>query len=141
MMPPRPDVAVVCRAAIRENTEAPGRAGKIRVELRYATSDPYAVWFLLGPGARRKEWVAARALVAAGTAYPAGDGDIRIRRHGSALLVRFESPVGRLRLVLPRRPVVRFLRASFRLVRPGCEDVSADIDTAVAAIRAGGWVL
>lgn len=144
MRPPlHPDVLVVTDAAIRENTVNPASVGRrLPVALAYSKEDPWAVWFVLGGGRyERKAWAVSRDVVAAGVAYPSGDGDVRIRREGFRVLVRFESPEGRIELAFHRSRLRRFVRSTFRVVGQGREDVGSAVDAAVAEMLAGGWVL
>lgn len=141
MNPPlHPDVTVVAKAAIRENTCDPRDHGWVRVDLVYGKSDPHAAWFLCYKNAHdTAAWAVARDVVAAGCASPAGSGDVRVRPEGADLVVTFESPEGRFVFTLSRTVVVKFLKATFRAVRQGRETV--DVDEAIARMRPTGWVL
>lgn len=143
MNPPRrADVVNTVAAEIRENTADPGDPGWVRVELVYGMSDPCAVWFLIGEECEdRAAWVVSRDLLAAGVASPSGDGDVHVFPERSLLVVRLQSPEGRFVFTVPRDQVARFLRSTFQVVRPGRENVTADIDEAIARMRPGQWSL
>ncbi len=135
-----PDVTVFAKAVIRQNTLDARDHGDLRVDLVYCKSDPWAVWFLLGNDYDdRPAWAVARDVVAAGCAAPSGEGDVHIRPDGRDVVVKFETPGGRFVFVLSRNLVQSFLKATFRVVRQGREQV--DVDGAIARILPTGWVL
>lgn len=133
----------VTTAVIRENTADAATVGEhLPVVLVYGRTDPCALWFVLGGGRyERKPWAASRDVVAAGLAYPSGDGDVRIHREGRHILARFESPHGRIVLAFRRSPLRRFVRSTFRVVPQGREVAESDADVAIAEMLTGGWVL
>ncbi len=138
--PLHPDVAFMTTAVVRANTKDPTGPAQLQVELVYSHTDPFAVWLnIAAPGRRTAVWAVSRDLVAAGCAAPSGDGDVRIRPDGDGVVVELETDAGWSVFVVPRKHVVKFLKATFRVVRQGRETV--DVDEAIARMRPTGWVL
>ncbi|MER5201286.1 SsgA family sporulation/cell division regulator [Streptomyces sp. NPDC002755] len=108
-------------------------------ELRYDTSDPYAVCLSLGaPVARPVDWVFSRALLTEGLRTPSGIGDVMvIPRHGGGLRtvrIVLRSNAGAALIEIATRPVAAFLRKTVSLVSPGTESRHIDMDRALTEL-------
>ncbi|MGW5662649.1 SsgA family sporulation/cell division regulator [Streptomyces sp. NPDC003758] len=111
-------------------------------ELRYDTTDPYAVCLSLrGASTGTVDWVFARSLLAEGLSRPAGVGDVLVmpryegRRHSVRIVVR--STAGAAALDLAASAVAAFLARTDRIVPPGAEGLHIDLDRVVADLMAG----
>ncbi len=146
MTPPTdPDVWVETRGVVRRSTLAPAAAGaQFDVRLAYFGSDPFAAWFVLHEVDGPKGWVVSRDVLVAGVDDHAGVADVRVWPLLPArerVVVALSSNDGEFVFDVPGADVVRFLRAAFRLVPRGREDVSAAVDAAIGRMLPEGWVL
>jgi hypothetical protein len=110
----------------------PFERGQMEVELRYDTTDPYAVLALFQPAASDPvSWIFSRELLATGLTEPAGVGDVRIEPavfdSESTCLVLVSSN-GQARLELSTADVVAFLDATYQVVPSGEEPDWLDVD-------------
>ncbi|GGZ25392.1 SsgA family sporulation/cell division regulator [Streptomyces poonensis] len=123
-------------------------------ELRYDSTDPYAVCLSVGPagsagsagsaGASSTgtvDWVFARSLLAEGLTRPAGVGDVllvpRYRRRPPAVRVIVRSAAGAAALDLAASAVTAFLERTHMVVPPGTEGAHIDLERVVAELVAG----
>lgn len=115
------------------------------VRLTYTPRDPFAVTMIFYPdGAPDGDppiiWRFARELIAAGLHRPAGIGDVRLGPHGLAsIMLTLSAPTddGQTEsqsLLLPRRPLRRFLLESYDVVPSGREPEFLDLDAELAAL-------
>lgn len=104
----------------------------LQAELRYDSSDPFAVALLLGadlPAEEVIEWVFSRSLLASGLSKSSGRGDVRIEpADGHTVHIELSSPSGRAVLSINRDVVVSFLTQTCLLVAPGTESDHLDLD-------------
>jgi hypothetical protein len=108
-------------------------SAQVEADLRYDTTDPYAVTALFHPvGADEVRWVFARDLLEQGLVRWAGEGDVRI---GPDLTdpeltgVELISPSSRAMLTVPTRQVAEFLNETYRAVPPGVQEQWLDLDS------------
>ncbi|MET7315163.1 SsgA family sporulation/cell division regulator [Streptomyces thermoviolaceus] len=106
---------------------------RIPVELRYETSDPYAVRLTFHlPGDAPVTWVFGRELLIDGVGTPCGDGDVRISpADGDSLnevLIRLQVGNDRALFRSSTAPLVAFLDRTDKLVPLGQEGALADFD-------------
>jgi hypothetical protein len=108
-------------------------SAQVEADLRYDTTDPYAVTALFHPiGGDEVRWVFARDLLEQGLVRWAGEGDVRIGpdltnpdRTGVELI----SPASRALLTVPTRQVAEFLNETYRAVPPGAQEQWLDLDS------------
>ena len=118
---------------------SPERSVPVPARLSYDTHDPYAVHitFHLGSDAP-VTWVFARDLLAQGTTGMCGHGDVRVwstRSKGrDVLCMALNSPAGKALLEFPPAPVEAWLERTYRLVPPGSEGDSLDLDSGLAEL-------
>jgi hypothetical protein len=112
---------------------------KVRVQLRYDASDPYAVSVELEPEAGKGvTWVFARQLLTDGLHEQTGDGDVRVWPSRGARRVRIllASPDGEATVDLPSAPLAEFLRESHQVCAVGAEPHRIDLDAELRALLA-----
>jgi Streptomyces sporulation and cell division protein, SsgA len=110
----------------------PSGDGPLEVELRYDTTDPFAVHALFEPETSEPvSWIFSRELLARGLTEPVGQGDVRIEpavfdsKRTCLVLV---SPSGKARLELSAAEITAFLDATYQVVPPGEEPDWLDVD-------------
>jgi Streptomyces sporulation and cell division protein, SsgA len=107
----------------------------VPVELRYDSSDPYAVHATFRTGGDHVSWVFARELLADGLRYPSGEGDVRVwparERGGGVVFVGLSSPDGAALLEAPASSLLVFRKRTYAAVAHGAESAHLDIDGAV----------
>jgi hypothetical protein len=136
----------VTTAEIMVRLVVPGSASlPLLADLRYATTDPYAVQIALRvAGDDRPEdtidWSFARQLLTDGVMRPVGEGDVRVWPEpiegAAGVRVELVSPSGQAVLEMLLTDVVEFLSATYTLVPTGCETDHLDIDAELAAFFA-----
>ncbi|MEV7043720.1 SsgA family sporulation/cell division regulator [Amycolatopsis sp. NPDC051061] len=111
------------------------------VDLRYDTTDPFAVTLsfghLIGVWS---DWALSRELLFEGMAAPAGEGDVRIRPSvldPDLVLLHLESPSVHADFSADRRQLGEFLDCSADLVPCGREAERMDIDAVIAQVLGG----
>ncbi|MET9356047.1 SsgA family sporulation/cell division regulator [Streptomyces sp. NPDC006617] len=111
-------------------------------ELRYDSTDPYAVCLSLGgTSTGTVDWVFARSLLSEGVSRPVGLGDVlvipphRCHRHSVRIIVR--SAALSAGLDIAASAVAAFLAHTDRAVPPGTEGLHIDLDRVVAELTAG----
>jgi hypothetical protein len=107
---------------------------RIPVELRYETSDPYAVRLTFHlPGDAPVTWAFGRELLIDGVGRPCGVGDVHISPAGSEgfgdVLIRLQVGVDQALFRCGAVPLVAFLDRTDKLVPLGQERSLADFDT------------
>ncbi|MCF2531473.1 SsgA family sporulation/cell division regulator [Yinghuangia soli] len=125
-------------------TDLPGVL-PVRVSLRYATPDPYAVALVFTdhatPQAPETSWVFSRELLARGVDAPegAGQGCVSVvplcSRHTA---VELRTADGTAVVRFPTGDVRRFLADSYRLVPAGAERADEHLDIFLAALTTLG---
>ncbi|MFG2881119.1 SsgA family sporulation/cell division regulator [Streptomyces sp. NPDC048297] len=110
-------------------------------ELRYATTDPYAVCLSLGaPSAPPVDWFFARSLLSEGRRRPAGEGNVVVfPRHGchpDSLRILLRTRHGAALLEVKAAAVTSFLARTDALVPPGTEHRHIDLDGIVERLTA-----
>lgn len=117
---------------------APGTpAVPVTVELRYDTSDPYAVVIAFKAGEEWVEWVCARDLMADGLLADAGEGDIHFVPSVTderSVLVELNSPAGHAMFEAPAEALAIFLDSTYDLAVPGTEHLWVSVDDALAGL-------
>ncbi|MGZ4595560.1 MAG: SsgA family sporulation/cell division regulator [Actinomycetes bacterium] len=116
-------------------------AVRMSVDLRYATSDPFAVVAVFRAGQESEvTWVFARELLTLGVSRAAGEGDVRIWPSWSAgrevLRIALISPDGEALLQTPAADIVDFLSSTYSLCPWGKESEHLDLDSALVALLA-----
>ncbi|NYV73096.1 SsgA family sporulation/cell division regulator [Streptomyces sp. UH6] len=106
---------------------------RIPVELRYETSDPFAVRLTFHlPGDAPVTWAFGRELLIDGVGRPCGDGDVRVSPADPDMLgeVLIRLQVGRDQALFRSgaAPLVAFLDRTDKLVPLGQEGALADFD-------------
>lgn len=128
-MPSIPDSV---RSRVELSLVEPADTLPLQAELRYETSDPFAVALLLGadlPDDDVIEWIFSRSLLASGLSDLSGQGDVRIEPVGrDSVHIELSSPSGRAVLAINRNVIVSFLTQTCLLVAPGTESDHLDID-------------
>ncbi|AXI77748.1 SsgA family sporulation/cell division regulator [Peterkaempfera bronchialis] len=120
---------------------SPERSVAVPARLSYDAHDPYAVHITFHLGSDTPvTWVFARELLAEGIFRPCGQGDVRIwpaRPGGRGVLcMGLSSPAGDALLEAPAAGVTEWLERTHRLVPPGCEGESLDLDAGLAELLA-----
>ncbi|MDX2681447.1 SsgA family sporulation/cell division regulator [Streptomyces soliscabiei] len=110
-------------------------------ELRYDSTDPYAVCLSLGvTSIGTVDWVFARSLLSEGLRRPAGVGDVlvlpRHRCHRNSVRIVVRSRQGSAVLDIAASAVTAFLEQSDMVVPPGAEGPHIDLDRLVAELMA-----
>jgi hypothetical protein len=120
---------------------SPERSVPVPARLSYGTHDPFAVYitFHLGSDAP-VVWVFARELMVEGTFRACGEGDVRLwptqTERRAVLNLSLSSPAGEALLEAPLTAVAAWLEEAHRLVPPGCEQESLDLDRGLAELLA-----
>ncbi|MFJ9711722.1 SsgA family sporulation/cell division regulator [Streptomyces sp. NPDC101234] len=114
-------------------------AVSLLAELRYRTTDPYAVCLSLGaPLATPVDWLFARSLLTEGLCLSVGTGDVLVipRRPGHPDLVRIvlRSRAQEAVVDIDTSVVSAFLLRTLALVPEGEEGLHVDLDRAVAEL-------
>ncbi|MFE2885175.1 SsgA family sporulation/cell division regulator [Streptomyces sp. NPDC059272] len=107
---------------------------RIPVELRYETSDPYAVRLTFHlPGDAPVTWAFGRELLIDGLGMACGEGDVRIEPVDpetlGEVLIRLQVGSDQALFRTGAAPLVAFLDRTDRLVPLGQETALADFDT------------
>jgi hypothetical protein len=117
---------------ILEFTLVPFEHDRMEVELRYDTTDPYAVLALFEPAAADPvSWIFSRELLASGMGEPVGAGDVRIEPavfDSESTCLVLVSPSGTARLELSSKQLTAFLDATYAVVPTGEEQDWLDVD-------------
>lgn len=116
-----------------------GGSSPVRGELRYDSSDPFAVSGDFQLDAQAVRWVFARSLLRAGLYEPTGAGDVRVcpaldDEARAVVHIELSSPDGTAVLRARAGDVATFLRRTEGLVPPGCESAHVDLDGALSQL-------
>ncbi|MEV1076972.1 SsgA family sporulation/cell division regulator [Streptomyces sp. NPDC050211] len=137
-----PDGTSVTHEVVVHVVVADLQSASLPAELRYDSTDPYAVCLSLGWTATGTvDWVFARSLLSEGVSRPVGVGDVlvipphRCHRHSVRIIVR--SAAGSAALDIAASAVAAFLAHTDRVVPPGTEGLHIDLDRVVAELMAG----
>jgi hypothetical protein len=108
----------------------------IRVQLTYASDDPYAVRIDFSGLSWQCTWEISRDLLRAGAddRFGVGRGDVHIMRTGRHVYMRLDSEDGRGIVCVTRAFVKRFLAQVYALVPVGEERAHLDIDADIAEL-------
>lgn len=136
----RAQTTVSCELQLRLVVSS-GSSVPVPAELRYETSDPYAVHATFHTGeSETVGWVFARDLLADGLRCASGCGDVRVwpvrRRDQELVCLALSSPEGHALLEAPARSLQSFLERTNAAVRPGTEHRYFDIDVELAQLLA-----
>ncbi|WP_055591429.1 SsgA family sporulation/cell division regulator [Peterkaempfera griseoplana] len=120
---------------------SPERSVPVPARLLYDAHDPYAVHITFHLGSDSPvTWVFARELLVEGTFRACGTGDVRVWPAHSGgrgvLCMALSSPAGDALLEGPLAAVMAWLERTHRLVPPGSEGDSLDLDAGLAALLA-----
>ncbi|MGH3470542.1 MAG: SsgA family sporulation/cell division regulator [Nocardioidaceae bacterium] len=131
--------ATVTRALTLELIDASGTATPLEAELRYETTDPYAVSAVFRTGESTVRWVFGRDLLMAGIFDPTGDGDVHVwpcldARGHAVTIIELSSPDGEALMQARSDDVSEFLRSTEKLVPIGDEENHVDLDDVVAQL-------
>jgi hypothetical protein len=110
-------------------------------EIRYCTSDPYAVTLHVTTSAGPVTWTFSRDLLAEGLYDPAGDGDVQVwpclsTDATAVVIIELHAPRGDALLQTPSRAVAEFVADMYRVVPAGTESAHLDLDTLVGQLLA-----
>lgn len=135
-----PDVSASTRLGVlgAPREEAEGAQALIG-ELRYRSSDPYAVSMDFRSSRGTVNWTFGRDLLVDGLQEPAGLGDVHVWPTVDAagrpvVAIALKAPTGSITVTAPRKPVASFVRRSMRLIPQGAESSHVDVDAAVARL-------
>lgn len=106
----------------------------VPVTVTYCQQDSYAItadFFAVGHE-HPQRWVFARDLLANGLLDYAGACDVKIKREGSVVLIKLESPEGTALLEANHAELDDFLGRTYRMVPAGTE--TFDTDALIAQI-------
>ena len=102
-------------------------------ELRYTTSDPYAVTLVVASRRGPVAWTFSRDLLAEGLYDPAGDGDVQVwpclsTDASAVVIIELHAPTGTAVLQTPSRTVARFVDETYAAVPAGTEAAHLSLD-------------
>lgn len=108
-------------------------------DLRYRSSDPYAVAIDFRSSRGTVTWTFGRDLLAHGLHEPAGLGDVHVwptidRAGRPVVAIALKAPTGDVTILAPRKAVASFIRRSLRTVPQGGESAHVDVDAALARL-------
>lgn len=114
----------------------------IRACFTYDIKDPYAVSItFMDEDDTDNTWRMARDLLQRGQKKKVGEGDVVVcpspRKLGKNIELAVHAPNGDAQFDIPLRPLVNFLRSTYKLVPAGKEStyMSSEIDEAIQRIR------
>ncbi|MGI8577585.1 MAG: SsgA family sporulation/cell division regulator [Nocardioidaceae bacterium] len=121
--------------------DAAGVSEALAAELRYDSSDPYAVAVVFTFRQTRERWVFARDLLTDGLFQPTGHGDVQVwpclDHEGRAVtILELCSPDGAAMLQVRSDELSEFCRRTEELVASGTETGHLDVAAAVAELLA-----
>jgi hypothetical protein len=109
---------------------------ELPVTLQYRLTHPFEVAVFIGD--EGIEWKLSRELLRAGTAHPAGEGDVRFwpvsQTPACQLFMLLSPPSGRALFELPREAVLAFLRRTESVVPTGTEESGPSLDAHLRAL-------
>jgi hypothetical protein len=116
------------------------RHARVEADLRYDTTDPYAVAALFQPaGSDELRWTFARDLLEEGLVSWAGVGDVRIgpdQDDPLATCLELITPGSRALLRVSTEEITTFLHETYRAVPPGKEGDWLDLDSQIERFQA-----
>ncbi len=124
-----------------ELIDATGTATPLDADLRYDSSDPYAVVACFDTHQTKVCWVFGRSLLRRGLFEPTGEGDVHVwpclDSSGRAVtIIELSAPNGVALMQARSEQVLGFLRETETLVPYGTEPLHIDVDTAIAQLLA-----
>ncbi|WP_190812439.1 SsgA family sporulation/cell division regulator [Saccharopolyspora pogona] len=118
--------------AVFDLTAPAGVKTPVRVEMRYESSEPYAVNMSFHAGMSGQiDWVIARDLLADGLVVASGEGDVQIipqLDNHEAVIIALSSPSGQAAFEAPAAKLADFLDETYDVVAPGDEGQWMSID-------------
>ncbi|MET7648169.1 SsgA family sporulation/cell division regulator [Streptomyces sp. NPDC005426] len=142
--PPFPSTALTSaiHEVVAHLSDVDGWLAPLPAELRYDSSDPYAVCLSIGSTSTGTvDWVFARSLLSEGMSRTTGEGDVlvvpRRSRGQNSVSIVLRSPAGAVVLDLAASAITVFLQWASIVVPPGTEGRHIDLDHVVAALMAG----
>jgi hypothetical protein len=116
------------------------RHAQVEADLRYDTTDPYAVVVLFQPVASDEvRWTFSRDLLEDGLVSWTGEGDVRIGPDPAdphATCLDLITPASRARLKVSTHEITGFLHETYRVIGPGREGEWLDVDSEVERFQA-----
>jgi hypothetical protein len=116
------------------------RHAQVEADLRYDTTDPYAIVALFQPVASDEvRWTFSRDLLEEGLVSWTGKGDVRIGPDSAdphATCLELISPANRALLKVSTQEITAFLHETYRAVPPGREGEWLDLDSQVERFQA-----
>lgn len=111
-------------------------ATPVPVVLRYDLADPFAVKATFQVQGDQIVWTFSRDLLAQGTKWPVGEGDVRIwpSLEMGAISISLTSPEGSAVLNGPGHEIREFLIAAYELCQDGEESTHLDVDATIKAL-------
>ncbi|MGI8306404.1 SsgA family sporulation/cell division regulator [Saccharopolyspora hattusasensis] len=104
----------------------------VRVEMRYESSEPYAVNMSFHAGMSGQiDWLIARDLLADGLVVASGEGDVQIipqLDNHEVVIIALSSPSGQAAFEAPAAKLAEFLDETYGVVAPGDEGQWMSID-------------
>ena len=131
--------ALACSLTV--NLRSPeGLPVPVASELRYDSSNPFALTIAFHVNQSPVLWTFARGLLGAGLTEPTGDGDVHVwpclSDEGLAIVsVELCSPHGDALVEVPTRVAAEFIDRTLALVPEGEESAHLDVDALINAIR------
>ncbi|TDC67426.1 SsgA family sporulation/cell division regulator [Streptomyces hainanensis] len=112
---------------------SPERSVPVPARLVYRSDDPYAVHITFHLGSDVPvHWTFARDLLVEGVFRPSGEGDVRVWPAKPAgrniICLSLRSPDGEALLHVPAVPLSAWLERTLRVVPPGTEGDSGDVE-------------
>ncbi|HYO39502.1 MAG TPA: SsgA family sporulation/cell division regulator [Nocardioidaceae bacterium] len=116
-----------------------GLAVPVSAELRYSSSDPYALTIAFHLGGGTVPWIFARDLLDGGLAEPTGDGDVHVwpcdNDEGDPVVtVELCSLDGDALVEVRAEDAAAFLRRTHSVVAAGAESAHLDFDALFTAL-------
>lgn len=134
-------MSAVSRFTTFEYLDPAGPLIAMKVELTWASTDPFAVELRIHRGrGRTTTWMVSRDLLADGLHFPSGLGDVRLapeEEDPGALWLTLRSPEGRAEFLVSAHDLSVFLAETFAAVPTGGEitdEVSAAMDEWLAEL-------
>lgn len=142
-MSPRPTTSI--SAAFELHLVVPGSDSlPVDVQLRYETTDPYAVHVGFHTGGDDVvEWTFARQLLTDGVTHSVGEGDVQVwpepaTDDGQLVCLSLTSPSGTALFEAPLSKIVEFLTQTYTAIPTGSESDHVDLDAELALLMWSG---
>ncbi|KOV83410.1 SsgA family sporulation/cell division regulator [Nocardia sp. NRRL S-836] len=116
----------VAARAVFDFVRPEGPPAPVHTELVYSADDPFAVTMHFHSGGSVTTWIMGRDLLRDGLSRPAGEGDVRLRPSGRAVVLELVSERHVTVFRVPASTLREFLDAAHLLVPAGTERFDAD---------------